>query len=237
MEVTISIKRFDPEIDEKPYRKEYKINVEPTFRILDCLDKIKWEIDGSLAYRRSCSHGICGSDAVMINGVNELACQILVQSATGGLKKKKIKIDPLPSLPVIKDLVVDMDTFFDKYEVVKPYLISKTAPPVKERYQSQADRAAIDEAVNCILCGACSSSCPSLWSNDAYLGPAALLKAYRFVFDSRDDAPDERLDVVDTPDGLWRCHTIFNCVEVCPKEINLTWHISQLKKRAALREL
>jgi len=233
MEVTISIKRFDPEVDKKPYRTEYKIDVEPTFRILDCLDKIKWEIDGSLAYRRSCSHGICGSDAVMINGVNKLACQILVQD----FKKKYIKIDPLPSLPVIKDLVVNMDSFFDKYEVVKPYLIDKTAPPVKERYQSQEDRALIDEAVNCILCGACSASCPSLWSNDAYLGPAALLKAYRYIFDSRDEAPDERLDIVDTPDGLWRCHTIFNCVEVCPKDINLTWHISQLKKRAALREL
>jgi succinate dehydrogenase / fumarate reductase iron-sulfur subunit len=233
MEVTISIKRFDPEVDKKPYRAEYKIDVEPTFRILDCLDKIKWEIDGSLAYRRSCSHGICGSDALMINGVNKLACQVLIHD----FKKKYIKIDPLPSLPVIKDLVVNMDSFFDKYDVVKPYLIDKTAPPVKERYQSQEDRALIDEAVNCILCGACSASCPSLWSNDSYLGPAALLKAYRFVFDSRDEAPDERLDVVDTPDGLWRCHTIFNCVEVCPKEINLTWHISQLKKRSALREL
>lgn len=233
MEAVISIKRFDPEVDQKPYRVEYKIDVEPTFRILDCLDKIKWEIDGSLAYRRSCSHGICGSDAMMINGVNKLACQVLIHD----FKKKFIKIDPLPSLPVIKDLVVNMDSFFDKYEVVKPYLIAKTAPPVKERYQSKEDRAKIDEAVNCILCGACSSSCPSLWSNDSYLGPAALLKAYRYIFDSRDEAPDERLDIVDTPDGLWRCHTIFNCVEVCPKEINLTWHISQLKKRTAMREL
>jgi succinate dehydrogenase / fumarate reductase, iron-sulfur subunit len=233
MKVTLSINRFDPEKDTKPHRKEYTIDVEPTFRILDCLDKIKWEIDGSLAYRRSCSHGICGSDAMMINGVNQLACQILVQD----FKKKYIKIDPLPSLPIIKDLVVNMDSFFAKYDVVKPYLITKTAPPVKERYQSQEDRAAIDESVNCILCGACSTSCPSLWSNEAYLGPAALLKAYRFIFDSRDEAPGERLDIVDTPDGLWRCHTIFNCVEVCPKEINITWHLSQMKKRCSMREL
>ena len=233
MKITLSILRFDPEKDKKPSRKEYTIEAEPTDRILDCLDKVKWQIDGSLAYRRSCSHGICGSDAMMINGKNILACQILVKD----FKKKYIKIDPLPSLPVIKDLIVNMDSFFAKYDIIKPYLMPKDQPPAKERLQSTEDRALIDEAVNCILCGACSSSCPSLWSNDNYLGPAALLKAYRFVFDSRDDAADERLDVVDTPDGLWRCHTIFNCVEVCPKEINLTWHISQLKKKCAVREL
>lgn len=233
MEVTLSILRFDPEKDEKPYRKDYKIDVEPTFRILDCLDKIKWDIDGSLTYRRSCSHGICGSDAMKINGKNMLACQVLVQD----FKKKYITIDPLPALPIIKDLVVDMDDFFSKYEVIKPYLITKSQPPVKERYQSQEDRALIDEAVNCILCGACSASCPSLWTNDQYLAPAALLKAYRFIFDSRDEDNGERLDIIDSPDGLWRCHTIFNCVEVCPKEINITWHLSQLKKRCAMREL
>jgi len=232
MRLTFSIQRFDPTKDEKPYRREYTIDVEPIFRVLDCLDKIKWEIDGSLAYRRSCSHGICGSDAMMINGKNLLACQILVRD----LRKRFVKIDPIPSMPIIKDLVVDMDDFFAKYEIVKPYLITKTPPPEKERLQSQKDRALIDEAVNCILCGACSSSCPSSWSNDNYLGPAALLKAYRFIFDSRDEAPEERLDIIDHSDGVWRCHTIFNCVEVCPKEINLTWHISQLKKRLVTRE-
>ncbi len=232
MEVTLSILRFDPEKDEKPYRKDYTIDVEPTFRILDCLDKVKWDIDGSLTYRRSCSHGICGSDAMKINGKNMLACQVLVQD----FKKKYITIDPLPAMPIIKDLVVDMDDFFAKYEVIKPYLITKSQPPVKERYQSQEDRALIDEAVNCILCGACSASCPSLWTNDAYLAPAALLKAYRFIFDSRDEDDGERMNVIDSPDGLWRCHTIFNCVEVCPKEINITWHLSQLKKKCAMRE-
>jgi succinate dehydrogenase / fumarate reductase iron-sulfur subunit len=233
MKITLSINRFDPAVETKPHREEYTIDVEPTYRILDCLDKVKWEIDGGLAYRRSCSHGICGSDAVMINGVNQLACQILVKD----FKKNYIKIDPIPALPVIKDLVVDMDSFFDKYDIVKPYLITKTAPPPKERYQSQEDRALIDEAVNCILCGACSASCPSLWSNDSYLGPAALLKAYRYIFDSRDDGAEERLDVVDSNDGLWRCHTIMNCIEVCPKDINITWHLSQLKKRCTSREL
>jgi succinate dehydrogenase / fumarate reductase, iron-sulfur subunit len=233
MQVTFSIQRFDPTKDQKPYRKEYTIDAQPTDRILDCLDKIKWEIDGSLAYRRSCSHGICGSDAMKINGVNKLACQVLVHD----YKKNFITIDPIPSLPILKDLIVNMDSFFKKYKVVKPYLISKTAPPVKERYQSQEQRALIDEAVNCILCGACTTSCPSHWSNEEYLGPAAMLKAYRFAFDSRDDAPQERLDAVDTPDGLWRCRTIFNCVEVCPKEINITWHLSQLKKKCAMREL
>lgn len=232
MEVTLSILRFDPEKDEKPYRKDYTIDVEPTFRILDCLDKVKWDIDGSLTYRRSCSHGICGSDAMKINGKNMLACQVLVQD----FKKKYITIDPLPAMPIIKDLVVDMDDFFAKYDVIKPYLITKSQPPVKERYQSQEDRALIDEAVNCILCGACSASCPSLWTNDAYLAPAALLKAYRFIFDSRDEDDGERMNIIDSPDGLWRCHTIFNCVEVCPKEINITWHLSQLKKKCAMRE-
>ncbi|MBN1633634.1 MAG: succinate dehydrogenase iron-sulfur subunit [Ignavibacteria bacterium] len=232
MEVTLSILRFDPEKDEKPYRKEYTIDVEPTFRILDCLDKVKWDIDGSLSYRRSCSHGICGSDAMKINGKNMLACQVLVQD----FNKKYITIEPLPALPIIKDLIVDMDSFFAKYDIIKPYLITKTQPPSKERYQSQEDRALIDEAVNCILCGACSASCPSLWSNEQYLAPAAMLKAYRFIFDSRDEDDGERLNIIDSPDGIWRCHTIFNCVEVCPKEINITWHLSQLKKKCAMRE-
>jgi succinate dehydrogenase / fumarate reductase iron-sulfur subunit len=233
MQVTFSIQRFDPTKDKKPHKKEYKIEVEPTARILDCLDKIKWELDGSLAYRRSCSHGICGSDAMRINGVNKLACQVLVKDYPKGY----IKIEPIPSLNILKDLIVDMDSFFKKYDVIKPYLITKTAPPRKERYQSQESRELIDEATSCILCGSCSTACPSLWSNDEFIAPSALLKSYRFIFDSRDEAPNERLDIIDTPDGLWRCRTIFNCVEACPKEINITWHLSQLKKKCAMREL
>lgn len=231
MRVKFSILRYDASKDVKPYRQEFELDVEPTDRILDCLDRIKWDYDGSLTYRRSCSHGICGSDAININGKNMLACQVLIQD----IKKKFIKIDPIPGMPVIKDLVVDMTDFFNKYEVVKPYLIAKNPPP-KERLQSQLDRALIDEAVNCILCGACTSSCPSMWGNPNYIGPAALLKAYRFAFDSRDEAPAEHLEAIDTNDGIWRCHTIFNCVEACPKEINLTWHISQLKKKMVERE-
>jgi succinate dehydrogenase / fumarate reductase iron-sulfur subunit len=232
MQVTFSIQRFDSSKDTKPYRQEFKLDVEPTERILDCLDRIKWDFDGSLTYRRSCSHGICGSDAININGKNMLACQVLIQD----IKKKRIKIDPIPGMPIIKDLVVDTTDFFAKYEVVKPYLIAKNPPP-KEWLQSQADRALIDEAVNCILCGTCTSSCPSMWSNPNYLGPAAMLKAYRFAFDSRDEDPEAHLDAIDTADGAWRCHTIFNCVEACPKEINLTWHISQLKKKLVEREI
>ncbi len=232
MQVTFSIQRYDSSKDKKPYRQEFKLDVEPTDRILDCLDRIKWDFDGSLTYRRSCSHGICGSDAITINGKNMLACQALVQD----IKKKRIKIDPIPGMPIIKDLVVDTTDFFAKYEVVKPYLIAKNPPP-KERFQSVADRALIDEAVNCILCGACTSSCPSMWSNPNYLGPAAMLKAYRFAFDSRDEDPEAHLEAIDTSDGVWRCHTIFNCVEACPKEINLTWHISQLKKKMVEREM
>ena len=232
-EITFKIQRFNPEVDKKPYFKEYNLKCVETDRILDCLDRIKAEHDGTLTYRKSCSHGICGSDAVRINGKNALACQVLVQD----IKKCTIKIEPLLALPLIKDLVVDFDTFFDKIEVTKPYFINDDPPPVKERYQSVDDREIIDESTQCILCGACSSSCPSSWADEEFLGPAALLKAYRFIFDSRDHGADERLNAIDRRSGIWRCHTIFNCVEACPREINLTWHISQLKKKLVAREL
>ena len=140
-------------------------------------------------------------------------------------------------MPVIKDLVVDLSDFYKKYELVKPYLITKTPPPETERLQSNEDAEKLFESAKCILCACCSTSCPSLWTNENYLGPASLLKAYRFTFDTRDEAADERLDIVDTQDGVWRCHTIFNCIEACPKEINITWHISQLKKALVNREI
>jgi succinate dehydrogenase / fumarate reductase iron-sulfur subunit len=233
MKVKFKIQRYDPTNGSKPYYQTYEVEAEPTDRVLDCLHTILWEQDGTLAFRRSCSHGVCGSDAMRINRKNRLACQTLLQDLS---TRRPIIIEPVPALPIVKDLVVDMTDFFRKYEVIKPYLISKTPPPPKERLQSPADRALIDEAAKCILCGACTTSCPSNWSDPSYLGPAALLKAYRFIFDSRDEAAAERLSVLDDQHGLWRCHTIFNCMEVCPKDINVTWHISQLKKRAALRE-
>jgi succinate dehydrogenase / fumarate reductase iron-sulfur subunit len=235
MRATFRIQRYNPEADAAPHFVDYTLdNCEPTMRILDVLHEIKWKQDGTLTFRRSCAHGMCGSDGMKINGRNGLACSLLLKNIN---LKKIVTIEPLPSLPIIKDLVVDTSTFFQKYELVKPYLITKSPNPERERLQSNENAELLFEAAKCIQCGSCSSSCPSLWGNDAYLGPAAMLKAFRFVFDTRDEGAAERLDIVDTPDGLWRCHTIFNCVEVCPKEINITWHLSQLKKMAVEREI
>ncbi|MCH8288062.1 MAG: succinate dehydrogenase iron-sulfur subunit [Candidatus Marinimicrobia bacterium] len=236
MDMTLRIQRYDPEKDLEPYFGDFDLQtVSSTDTVLDLLNRVKWEIDGSLTYRRSCMHGICGSDALKINGRNRLACSVLVQDLK--LKKNLIQVEPIPALPLEKDLVVDMSSFFDKYKIVKPYLIPKDAPPERERYQSNEDAELLFESAKCIHCGSCSTSCPSLWVNENYIGPAVFLKAYRFIFDSRDDATAERLDLIDTPDGLWRCHTIFNCVEACPKEIDITGHISQLKKAALRREI
>ena len=231
MKVQLKIRRFNPETDKRPWWGKYEVEVEPTDRVLDALHYVKWYQDGTLTLRRSCAHGICGSDAMRINGRNRLACKVLIKEAG-----RRITVEPILGLPVIKDLVVDMSDFFRKYEIVKPYLIAKTPPPSAERYQSVEDRELIDESTKCILCGACSTSCPSNWKNPNFLGPAALLKAFRYSFDSRDEGAAERLDVVDQNDGVWRCHTIFNCVEACPKDINITWHISQLKKRLVSRD-
>jgi succinate dehydrogenase / fumarate reductase iron-sulfur subunit len=235
MQATFRILRYNPEKDNQPHFEDYTLDVHETMTILDVLHRIKWDYDGSLSFRRSCAHGICGSDGMKINGKNALACSLLLKEIN---MKKTVTIEPLPSMPIIKDLIVDMTDFYKKYEAVKPYLITETpAPNDGERLQSNENAEMLFESAKCILCACCTTSCPSTWSNENYLGPAALLKAYRFVFDTRDEASDERLNIVDTPDGVWRCHTIFNCIECCPKEINITWHISQLKKKVSTREL
>jgi succinate dehydrogenase / fumarate reductase iron-sulfur subunit len=236
MNLKVKILRYDPVRDAQPHFQEYIVpGVEDDWRILDILNEIKWKYDGTLTYRRSCAHGVCGSDGMKINGRNRLACSILLKDLD---YKNGLTIEPLPSLPIIKDLVVNMDNFFKKYELIKPYLINKTPPPPdSERYQSNEDAEMLFESAKCILCGCCTTSCPSAWSNENYIGPAAFLKAYRFIFDTRDEAANERMDIIDSQDGIWRCHTIFNCVEACPKEINITWHISQLKKKISSREM
>lgn len=236
MELKVRILRYNPEKDVKPYYQDYVLpDVSPDMRILDILHEIKWKYDGTLTFRRSCAHGICGSDGMKINGKNRLACSILLKDLNF---KDTITIEPLPALPIIKDLVVDMTSFFQKYEIIKPYLITKTPPPADgERLQSNEDAEKLFESAKCILCGCCTTSCPSTWTNENYIGPAALLKVYRFAFDTRDEGGEERLEIIDNPDGIWRCHTIFNCIEACPKEINITWHISQLKKRISVKEL
>ncbi len=226
--IKVKVIRYEPEKDKKPYWKTYDIEVEPDYTILDILNEIHWNIDGTLAYRRSCRSAICGSCAMKVNGRNVLACETPMHQFKGN----KLKIEPLPGFKIVKDLVVDMDDFFDKLQRVKPYLILDKPIPDKEFFQSPEDFEEIVDAINCILCGACTSSCPSLWANDDYIGPAALLKAYRFIFDSRDDGTDERLDVINDKNGIWRCHTIFNCMEACPKHIKITEYLSKLKVKA-----
>ncbi|MBC8045141.1 MAG: succinate dehydrogenase iron-sulfur subunit [Rhizobacter sp.] len=227
MNLEVTIRRFNPEIDDAAHDELYHIDAEPMERVLDVLNRLKWESDGTLTYRKSCAHGVCGSDAMLINGENRLACVTLVKD----LKSTKIKIEPMPGSPVIKDLVVDQSAFWRKYEAVMPYLVNNDPPPETERYQSADDQFLIEESTKCILCGACTQSCPSSWGDDEYLGPAALLKAYRFIFDSRDQAGADRLNIIDNNKGLWKCYTIFNCVQACPKEIDVTKHISALKRK------
>jgi len=232
MKVTLKIKRFNPEKDTEPYWGEYPVEAEPTDRLLDALNYVKWYLDGTLTFRRSCAHGICGSDAMLINGANTLACKVLLQNLGS-----KITIEPMRGFKVIKDLLVDMDAFFEKYRKVQPYLITHTPEPEKERLQSIDDREAFEDTTKCILCGACTTSCPSFWANEDYVGPAAIVNAHRFIFDSRDEGREERLSILGAADGVWRCRTIFNCVEACPREINITRAIGEVKKALLFRRL
>jgi succinate dehydrogenase / fumarate reductase iron-sulfur subunit len=232
MEITLKIKRQNPEEKPEPWWAEYKVDAEPTDRLLDALNHVKWFQDGSLTYRRSCAHGVCGSDAMRINGANHLACKVLLKNLG-----KKITVEPLPGLRVIKDLLVDMDRFFDLYRGVKPYFISYSAPPEGERLQSPGERERFDDTTKCILCAACTSSCPSYWANPEYVGPAAIVNAHRFIFDSRDEGGNERLDILGARDGVWRCRTIFNCVEACPRGIQVTRAISEVKNALMSRKI
>ncbi|HOM70942.1 MAG TPA: succinate dehydrogenase iron-sulfur subunit [Armatimonadota bacterium] len=225
MQVTLRIMRFDPEKDKKPVMKSYKAEVEPTDRVLDALNYVKWYEDGTLAYRRSCAHGICGSDAVIINGVNRLACKTLIQDVG-----KTITIEPLAGFKVLKDLIVDFEPFFEQYRSVLPYLINNDPKPIKERLQSPEDREKFDDTTKCILCASCTTSCPIYWANPDYVGPSAIVNAHRFIFDSRDQAAAERLDILNTRSGVWRCRTIFNCTEACPREIEVTRAIEDVKR-------
>lgn len=230
MEVTLRIKRYNPEIDVKAAFKEYVVDVEPTDRVLDALFKIKWYQDGSLTFRRSCAHGICGSDAMRINGRNRLACKVLMLELG-----KKITIEPLLGFKVVKDMVVDMTQFFDAYKSVKPYLIADEAPAHAERRQSPHDREKFEDTTKCILCAACTTACPITWTNDNFVGPAAIVNAHRFIFDSRDHGASQRLQILNTKSGVWRCRTIFNCTEACPRDIEITKAIEEVK-RALLYE-
>ncbi len=230
MKVTLKIKRFNPEKDAEPYWGEYEVEAEPTDRLLDALNHVKWHLDGTLTFRRSCAHGICGSDAMLINGANTLACKAMLKNLGN-----KITIEPMRGFRVIKDLLVDMEAFFEKYRKVQPYLITHSLDPEKERLQTIENRESFDDTTKCILCGACTTSCPSFWANEDYVGPAAIVNAHRFIFDSRDEGGDERLAILGGADGVWRCRTIFNCVEACPRDINITRAIGEVKKALLFR--
>lgn len=230
MDVTLRIKRYNPEQDVKPVFKEYVVAVEPTDRLLDALNQVKWYQDGSLTYRRSCAHGVCGSDAMRINGRNRLACTLLMKELG-----KKITIEPLLGYKVLKDLVVDMEAFFAAYKSVKPYLIADEAPSSGERLQSPENRERYDDTTKCILCAACTTACPITWTNEHFVGPAAIVNAHRFIFDSRDQGAGERLRILNTQSGVWRCRTVFNCTEACPRGIEVTNAIEEVK-RALLYE-
>lgn len=222
----MSIYRYNPEKDKKPYMQEYTIELDASdTMVLDALNKVK-ELDDSLSYRRSCREGVCGSDALNINGKNRLACQTHLSDLP-----ERIVIKPLPALPIIRDLIVDMTQFFRQYHSIKPYLINDMPPPPdRERLQTPEQREQLDGLVECILCGCCSSACPSFWWNpDKFVGPAGLLAAYRFIADSRDTSAEERLDNVEDPYRLYRCHTIMNCVDVCPKSLNPMHAIGQIR--------
>lgn len=229
MQVTLKIFRYNPEKDKKPHYETYQLEAEPTDRVLDLLEYVKGYFDGTLSFRRSCAHGVCGSDAMRINGRNRLACKLLVKD----LGTDKITVEPILGLRVIKDLFVDMEPFFEHYRSVMPYLVNNDLPPKKERLQSIEERERFDDTTKCILCAACTTSCPSFWANDKYVGPAAMVTAHRFIFDSRDQAGVERLKILNDQFGIYRCHTIFNCTDACPREIQVTKAIGELKRAIA----
>lgn len=225
--------RFDPDNGAVPEYKTYHVPTVPGMTVLQALYEIVERQDGSLAFRAACRSGVCGSCAMNINGKNRLACETQL-----GVLKAPITVKPLPHLPLIKDLVADLTTFFENYERVRPYLINLKEPPAKEWLQSPEERKKLDNYIDCILCACCHTACTSTAGNpNTYLGPAALAKAYRFIVDSRDEAQAERLRLVATEDGIFRCHTIFNCTEDCPKGISPTQAIQEMKKMVLARAL
>jgi succinate dehydrogenase / fumarate reductase iron-sulfur subunit len=219
------IQRFNPDKDKKAHYEEYPVDLEKTDRVLDGLNEIKWQQDGTLTYRRSCAHGVCGSDAMRINGRNRLACKVLIKDLP-----EHITIEPMLGFTVIKDLVVDLEPFFEKYRAIVPYLVNDDPPPEGERLQSPEDRARYDDGTKCILCAACTTSCPPFWANKEFVGPAAIVNAHRFIFDSRDQGGDERLAILNDRNGVWRCRTVFNCTDACPRDIEITKAIEDVKR-------
>ncbi len=234
MKVALRILRFNPETDTEPHFEDYEVDAEPMDTVLGCLHKVKWEADSSLALRRSCAHGICGSDAMVINGVNALACKVLVQNV-----KQPILVEPLRGLPLMKDLIVDMEPFFEGYRAVLPWLLPDDVEhePPRERIQSPEERERYDDTTKCILCAACTTSCPIFWADREYVGPAAIVNAHRFIFDSRDAGAARRLEILSQKNGAFKCRTAFNCSDACPRGIKVTQAIQEVKQAALFRKL
>ena len=225
--LTVSVYRYNPDIDYEPYMQDFSFDDEgKDMMVLDVLEKLK-VIDPTLVFRRSCREGVCGSDGVNISGKNGLAC---ITPLSEAVRDNKLVIRPLPGLPVVRDLVIDMTQFYAQYEKIKPYMMNDSVPPEKERLQSQEDRAKLDGLYECILCACCSTACPSFWWNpDKFIGPSGLLQAYRFLADSRDTGTKERLTDLQDPFSVFRCHGIMNCVQVCPKGLNPTKAIGHIR--------
>lgn len=228
--VSLKVQRRTP--GEKPYWAAYAVEVEDNGRVLDALHQVKWHQDGSLSFRRSCAHGVCGSDAMLINGVNRLACAVLCRDL-----EQPIKVEPLRGLAVEKDLIVDMDPFFDQYQAVKPWLINDDPAPATERLQSPEQRRRFDDTTKCILCAACTTSCPIFWGDGSYVGPAAIVNAHRFIYDSRDTGAAERLEILSSSDGAFRCRTTFNCTDACPRGIKVTEAIQEVKRSIVRKKI
>jgi succinate dehydrogenase / fumarate reductase iron-sulfur subunit len=225
MSLTIKIRRFNPEVSEDAWWDEFTVAMHPTDRLLDALHEVKWHQDGTLALRRSCAHGICGSDAMLIDGRNALACKVLVQDVAPACT-----VEPIRGLPVLKDLIVDMEPFFAGYRSVLPFLINDEGEPDRERPQSPEDRHRYDDTTKCILCAACTTSCPIFWGDGEYVGPAAIVNAHRFIFDSRDHGSRDRLKILSEKTGVFRCRTTFNCTDACPRGIQVTKAIQEVKR-------
>jgi succinate dehydrogenase / fumarate reductase iron-sulfur subunit len=229
----ISIYRYDPDKDDKPYMKDYDVQLQHSDNmLLDALVRVK-EMDDSFAFRRSCREGVCGSDAMNINGKNGLACVTKIADLP-----EHVTLRPLPGMPVVRDLIVDMTQFFKQYHSIKPFVVNHDAPPERERLQSPAEREELNGLYECILCACCSTACPSFWWNpDKFVGPAGLLQAYRFIADTRDQETASRLDDLEDPYRLFRCHSIMNCVDVCPKGLNPTRAIGKIKEMMVKRSV